>query len=142
MATLTIENATLIFKSEVRRGNGANGSWSSQEFVVEYQDSQYPAKAVFSVFGDDKVNNLARYNIGERLNVSFNLSAREYNGRWYGEARAWRIEAVPGQATPRRGTAPQAQRPASPQPQRYTPPQPAPQAPAFGNNAEEDDLPF
>jgi len=68
-----------------RTGN----SWKVQEFVIETHD-QYPRKCVFNVFGEDKLN---EYNIqvGDELTVSFDIDAREYNGRWYNDVRAWRV---------------------------------------------------
>jgi len=75
-----------------RTGN----SWKVQEFVIETHD-QYPRKCVFNVFGEDKLN---EYNIqvGDELTVSFDIDAREYNGRWYNDVRAWRVvrAAAPG----------------------------------------------
>ena len=47
-----------------------------------------------NVWGDDKVKELDRYQVGDRVKVSFNLSSREYNGRWYTDIRAWRIEPL------------------------------------------------
>ena len=32
--------------------------------------------------------------LGEELNVSFDIDAREYNGRWYNDIRAWKVERV------------------------------------------------
>lgn len=68
-----------------RTGN----SWKVQEFVIETHD-QYSRKCVFNVFGEDKLN---EYNIqvGDELTVSFDIDAREYNGRWYNDVRAWRV---------------------------------------------------
>ena len=45
-----------------------------------------------NVWGDDKVKELDKYQVGDKVKVSFNLSSREYNGRWYTDVRAWRIE--------------------------------------------------
>ena len=45
----------------------------------------------FNVFGADKI---AQFNIqaGDELTVSFDINAREYNGRWYNDIRAWKVE--------------------------------------------------
>jgi len=34
---------------------------------------------------------LDRFQVGDEVKVSFNLRAREYNGRWYNDVRVWRI---------------------------------------------------
>jgi hypothetical protein len=33
-----------------------------------------------------------KYAEGDTLKVSFDLQSREYNGRWYTDVRAWRLE--------------------------------------------------
>jgi hypothetical protein len=70
-------------------GMGKKGQWKKQEFIVETQ-AQYPKKVCLSAWGDkiDQFNLVA----GEMVNVSVDLESREYNGRWYTEARAWKIE--------------------------------------------------
>ena len=68
----------------------AGNEWKIQEFVLETQE-QYPRKMMFNVFGADR---LAQFNIqlGEVLTVSFDIDSREYNGRWYNDIRAWKVE--------------------------------------------------
>jgi len=74
-------------------GMGKKGPWKKQEFILETQ-SQYPKKVCLSIWGD-KVD---QYNVqpGDELTVSVDLESREYNGRWYTEARAWKIEKSGG----------------------------------------------
>lgn len=78
-------------------GNSARGAWVSQSFVVEYQDGNYPADACFSVFGQDKVDELARFQVGDSVKVAFNVRSREFNGRWYTDLRVWKL-SQPGAA--------------------------------------------
>lgn len=110
----------------------AGNPWVKQEFIVEYQDGQYAKKACFSVFGADKVAELKKYTTGDQLKVSFNLESREYNGRWYTEARAWRVELVDGEGFV--GGNATADRP------RAASPQPLP--PVMSEGGGDDDLPF
>lgn len=90
----------------VQSGVSARGNWSKQEFILEYQDGNYPKTVCMYVFGDDKVNDLRRYRIGETVTVSFNLSSREVNGRWYHDIQAWRIESPQGSAPAPRSSQP------------------------------------
>ena len=53
--------------------------WKVQEYVLETQE-QYPRKMCFDVFGADKIAQFA-IKIGDQLTVSFDIDAREYNGR-------------------------------------------------------------
>ncbi len=135
----------IITKLPVQSGTSSRGQWFKQEFVIEYQEGNYPTQVCMSVWGDDKVKDLEQFQAGETVKVSFNLSSREYNGRWYSDIRAWRIE--------RAGAAPQGQAPAYGAPGFAAPTGAgAPQQPAApsatatdfnsGNGDSEDDLPF
>jgi len=77
----------------LQTGMGKKGPWKKQEFILETQ-SQYPKKVCLSVWGE-KVDqyNLA---VGDLLNVAVDLESREYNGRWYTEARAWKVDKIGG----------------------------------------------
>jgi len=75
-------------------GQGKNGTWKKQEFVIETAD-QYPKKICMNVWGD-KVDEFKRYKIGDLLTCSLDISSREYNGKWYTDIRAWRIQAGAG----------------------------------------------
>lgn len=87
-------------KMNVQTGTSARGAWSKQEFVLEYQEGNYPSQVCMNVWGEDKVRDLDGYQVGDRVRISFNLSSREYNGRWYTDVRAWRIEPAAGTAAP------------------------------------------
>jgi hypothetical protein len=84
---------TVIQLLQLQTGMGKKGPWKKQEFVIETQ-AQYPKKVCLSAWGD-KVDqyNLA---VGDVVNVSVDLESREYNGRWYTEARAWKLDKVGG----------------------------------------------
>lgn len=81
-------------KLPAQGGTSARGTWTRQDFVLEYQDGNYPAEACFSAWGQDRVDELARYQQGDMVKVSFNIKAREYSGRWYNDLRVWRITAA------------------------------------------------
>jgi hypothetical protein len=135
---------TLSQKLPVQSGNSARGPWAKQEFILEFPDGNFTSKACFTAWGQDKVQELGKYQIGDKVKVSFNLKSREYNGRWYNDLQIWKI--APAGAQP-------AQQPAAPaQPAWQS--QPAPQAPAFqqapaptladmpADDSPEEDLPF
>ena len=73
----------------VATGMGKKGQWKKQEFIIETQ-AQYPKKICLSAWGD-KVDQYGLA-VGDMVNVSVDLESREYNGRWYTEARAWKLE--------------------------------------------------
>ena len=82
----------IIAALEPRTGTAkASGNpWKIQEFVLETVGEQYPKKMMFNIFGEDKIQQAA-LNIGDEVVVSFDINAREYNGRWYNDIRAWKV---------------------------------------------------
>jgi len=75
-------------------GQGRNGEWRKQEFVIEIAEGQFPKKVCISLWGD-KINQAALAE-NETVKVSFDLESREYNGRWYTEVKAWRVDKQNG----------------------------------------------
>lgn len=95
---------------------------------METIGEQYPKKMMFSIFGEDKIQQAA-INIGDEVVVSFDINAREFNGRWYNDIRAWRVSHDVN------GAAPAAQP--------YVDAAPAAPAPdPFAPSNDKDDLPF
>jgi len=88
---------TLKQKLASQSGTSARGNWAKQDFVLEYQDGNYPSDICFTAWGEDKVADLNNYQVGDKMKVAFNIKAREYNGRWYNDLRVWKFMA-PGQA--------------------------------------------
>ena len=68
----------------------AGKEWKKQSFVID-TGAQFNPEICFSLFGEDKITMLQGINPGEEIEVSFNLSSREYNGRYYHNTDAWRI---------------------------------------------------
>jgi len=109
-----------------QRFNGKNGEVVKNQFVIEH-GGQYKKKAVFSVLGEDKWKqmNVVR---GADVQVSFDIDAREWKDRWFGELTAWRVQNINGQqqasASANLSPAPQAQ------------------IPQDGSHEDDDSLPF
>lgn len=113
---------------EPRGGVSKSGNqWKVQEYVIETHD-QYPRRMCFDVFGEDKIQQF-NIQVGEELNVSFDIDAREWQGRWFNSIRAWKVERVNAAAD-------------------AAPPMGAPFPPLnaapvdFAASDEKDDLPF
>ena len=90
---------TLRQKLAVQSGTSARGPWAKQEFILEFPDGNFTSQACFTAWGQDKVAELDKFQVGDRVKVSFNLKSREYNGRWYNDLQIWRI-AQAGDAAP------------------------------------------
>ena len=87
-------NGKIVQLLGVQTGQGKNGTWKKQEFILETGD-QYPKKICIAVWGD-KID-MSQYRIGDPVQVSFDVESREYNGRWYTDVKAWKVVAQ-GQA--------------------------------------------
>ena len=85
----------LIHILPLQTGQGKNGPWKKQDFVIETQDA-YPKKVCLSTWGD-KVDT-SRLSIGQTLKVNFDAESREYNGRWYTDLKAYALQIVSGDA--------------------------------------------
>lgn len=72
-------------------GEGRNGPWKKQEFILEIP-GEFPKKLCIANW-NDKVN-LASLKEGETIKVSFDVESREYNGKWYTDVKAWKVEKI------------------------------------------------
>ena len=162
-----IVEGKIIQKLEVESGQSARGPWQKQNFIIETVDSQFPRKICIGLW-TNQIPILQSYQIGDMIRAYVNIESREFNGRWYTDIRAWKLENPAQVPMPQQGMPygqpmaqtgmpyaqpmqqpmqqPQYQQPQYQQPQQYPQSQPAPQ-PNFtapGTNLPEDgnDLPF
>lgn len=108
-------------------GEGRNGPWRKQEFIME-TEGMYPRKVCVAVWGD-KINQFALKE-GEKLTAAVNIESREFNGRWYTDVKAWKVDRPVHQGQSQGA-------PSDFQGDDVPPPSDVPPQPA-----EEDDLPF
>ncbi|SEG24644.1 DUF3127 domain-containing protein [Algoriphagus boritolerans] len=99
-------------------GNSKTGNaWRKQEFILE-TGGQYPKKVCVSLWGD-KIDQFG-LKVGEQVTLGIDVESREYNGRWYTEVKAYKVDRTSG------GGAPAAM----------------PAVDTFYSESEEDKLPF
>ena len=79
----------------VQTGQGKNGTWKKQEVILE-TEGQYPKKVCVAIWGDKADEKTLQ--VGNTLKIDFDVESREYNGRWYTDVKAWKVE-VAGAAT-------------------------------------------
>ncbi len=83
---------------ELESGTSKTGKeWKKQGFVLD-TGAQFNPLVCFSLFGDDKINMLRDFGQGQDVEVAFNISSREFNGKWYHNIDAWKISAAGGGA--------------------------------------------
>ena len=135
----------IIAVLEPRKGTSSRtgSEWICGQYVLETMD-QYPRKLFFEVFGADRMQQF-NIQLGEVMTVSFDIDAREYQGRWFNGVRAFRVDRnvqtapmaaapVAPDTTPFGGAPVPTQAPAAAAPADATVP--------FTPQAEGEDLPF
>ena len=84
--------------SEVVSGVSQNGNqWQRMTLVLEipgFQGSVF--KQAFQVNGDS-VNDVLLYSIGEKVEISWSMYAREWNGKWYNNVDLVKIKYQEGE---------------------------------------------
>lgn len=108
----------VIYVSDIESGvsQRTGNTWESLSFVVETND-RYPQKAALKLFGQDRIEKNP-VKLGDEVNVSFDINAREYNGRWFNSLDAWNVSPVSSQeqapSAQQQGAAPVQQQGAAP----------------------------
>lgn len=72
--------------------------FSKREFVITTQD-KFPQDVKLECL-KDKASMLDNLKEGQSVKVSFDINGREYNGRYFVNLSAWRVEPADGAASP------------------------------------------
>ena len=88
----------IIAKGQIQIGTSQKGTqWSSCEYTIEELNQQYPARAVFQVFGSDKIQQF-NIQLGEIITANIGLKAHQSKeGRWFNQLDCWKVERPTGQ---------------------------------------------
>ena len=83
----------IIAAGQVQMGTSQNGTqWSSQEYVIEELNQQYPSRAVIQVYGSDKIQQF-NIQLGEIITANIGLKAHQSKeGRWFNQLDCWKVE--------------------------------------------------
>lgn len=83
----------IIAAGQVQMGTSQNGTpWSSQEYVIEELNQQYPSRAVIQVYGSDKIQQFG-IQVGEIITANIGLKAHQSrDGRWFNQLDCWKVE--------------------------------------------------
>ena len=79
-------------------GQSARGTWERQTVVFEQPQKQYGKEIAVTFM--NKAQEVASLRVGETYTVSFDIESRNYQGRWYTDVRAWRVQPMQPQAQP------------------------------------------
>lgn len=81
----------------------AGNQWTSQEFLITYEEGQYPKSLCFRVFGADKIQKFG-LKAGERVTVHLNIESRpNSNGGFFNDISCWNVERESMQPTQPQG---------------------------------------
>lgn len=134
-------------------GTSQNGTqWSSQEYVIEELNEQYPSRAVIQVYGSDKIQQFG-IQVGEIITANIGLKAHQSrDGRWFNQLDCWKVERPnaqqQGQVVQNQvGQVPQQQAPIQQQMQTFPPQvnasgQPIQQNAQYAGGQQKSGLPF
>ena len=110
-------------------GNSPRGPWKKQELIIETVE-QYPKKVCLMCW-NERVNDANSLFVGQTIKAQIRIESREFNGKWYTDVTAFRIDI----------DQPNAQAPQQPQPQQPQQPLP-PINDDYFESDNGDDLPF
>ncbi len=130
---MEVKGKIIVKLPQVSGTSKSGNAWSKQEYVLETQET-YPKKIFFSFFGERA--NQYPLEVGQTVNLSFDIDSHEYNGRWFTNINGWKAELVNETAPAQDGQVPPADNaPFAPDPAVFNP-----QTEAGASST--DDLPF
>ena len=89
---MQVQNLKITSISEVQSGTSKAGKdWKKLTFVGETSE-QYNNLYAFELFGEEKVDNFTKFNkVGDNVDVDFNVSTREWEGKYFTSLSAWKV---------------------------------------------------
>lgn len=78
-------------KSGVSQNTG--NQWQRQEFVIDHPSGSYSKKIAMTISGENVDRFADCLQVGQKVKVSYDINAREWQGRWFNEISAWNIQA-------------------------------------------------
>lgn len=89
MANSLVMSGKVIAVLPMQSGAKSNGGvWQKQSYVIETSD-QYPKKMCFDLW-NDRIDQFG-IQMGQDLDVSFDIDCREWNGKWFNSVTAWNV---------------------------------------------------
>lgn len=78
-------------------GTGKSGQWKKTTIVLELEtnNAQYPKKLAVNCYNAQS-EQAQGYLANNKIKASLNVESREYQGKWFTEAKAWKLEVSEG----------------------------------------------
>jgi hypothetical protein len=85
-----MENLTIIgvvtHILEKKQGGSIEKPYTSQDIVIK-TSGQYPKSVCLNLYNKEMTAQ-----IGDEIEVSFNIESREYNNKWYSNLKVWNLK--------------------------------------------------
>ena len=94
MSTFTIKGRVTVIKDEQTFGSGFN----KREFVISDEAEKYPQEIQFEAV-KDKTAIVASLNVGDLVEIGFNIRGREWNTKHFVNLEAWKITVLESSTT-------------------------------------------
>lgn len=108
------ERGTIAIMSEVQSGTSQSGNtWSRQTIVVDVVGYNGNYRKVMLQASGNVVADLETMMVGDKVEITYQVTAREWNGKWYNNVDLYKIESTEEKTQPVAPSAPSA--PAYPQ---------------------------
>ena len=83
----TIKEVLKVVKGKSEAGK----KWMKRDFILT-TDAEYNPDICFTVFGEEKIAKIFdKFDEGEEVEVSFNLSSNEHEGNYFHNVNAWKV---------------------------------------------------
>ena len=83
----------------IERGMGQRGPWATAKIVIEYEAGRYTNNLMLEC-RTNKAEDFAKLRVGQKGTFIYDVTSREYNGKWYHNVNCfdWTIEGAQAQA--------------------------------------------
>ena len=71
--------------------NKKDGTTGNKGRFILTTEAKYNPDIYFEVLNDKGIGDLSNINVGDEVEIEFNLSSREYNGKYFHNVNAWKI---------------------------------------------------
>lgn len=89
------ERGTIAIMGEVQTGTSQSGNgWANQQIVVDVEGFNGSFRKVALKAGTNQVRDLEQMQIGDKVEISYQVTAREWQGKWYNNVDLIRIESL------------------------------------------------
>ena len=89
------ERGTIAVMSEVQSGTSQSGNtWSRQTIVVDVVGYNGNYRKVMLQASGNVVADLETMMVGDKVEITYQVTAREWNGKWYNNVDLYKIESA------------------------------------------------